>query len=75
MGTTKILQQSTPSSSLERAAYTIPEFCFRNQHQPAGLPPAARRRARSGGDADRAEHDPHHRRGRARLAAADAGAQ
>ena len=30
MGTTKILQQSIPSSALERAAYTIPEFCFRN---------------------------------------------
>ena len=30
MGTTKTLQQSTPSSALERAAYTIAEFCFRN---------------------------------------------
>ena len=30
MGTTKALQQSAPSSALERAAYTIPEFCFRN---------------------------------------------
>ena len=31
VGTTKVLQQSAPSSSLERAAYTIAEFCFRNQ--------------------------------------------
>ena len=30
MGTTKALQQSTPSNSLERAAYTLSEFCFRN---------------------------------------------
>ena len=30
MGTTKVLQQSTPSSALERAAYTLAEFCFRN---------------------------------------------
>ena len=30
VGTTKVLQQSAPSSALERAAYTIPEFCFRN---------------------------------------------
>ena len=31
MGTTKALQQSTPSNSLERAAYTLSEFCYRNQ--------------------------------------------
>ena len=31
MGTTKTLQQSTPSSALERAAYTLAEFCYRNQ--------------------------------------------
>ena len=30
MGTTKALQQSAPSGALERAAYSIPEFCFRN---------------------------------------------
>ena len=30
MGTTKVLQQSSSSSALERAAYTIAEFCFRN---------------------------------------------
>ena len=30
MGTTKVLQQSTPSSALERAAYTLAEFCYRN---------------------------------------------
>ena len=30
MGTTNTLQQPIPSSALERAAYTIPEFCFRN---------------------------------------------
>lgn len=30
MGTTKALQQSAPSGALERAAYTIQEFCFRN---------------------------------------------
>jgi hypothetical protein len=31
LGTTKILQPSTPSSSLERVAYTLAEFCYRNQ--------------------------------------------
>ena len=31
MGTTKALQQSAPSGALERAAYTIQEFCFRNR--------------------------------------------
>ena len=30
MSTTKVLQQSTPGSSLERAAYTLAEFCYRN---------------------------------------------
>ena len=31
VGTTKALQQSAPSNSLERAAYTIAEFCYRNK--------------------------------------------
>ena len=31
MGTTKVLQQSAPSNSLERAAYTLAQFCYRNQ--------------------------------------------
>jgi hypothetical protein len=30
VATTKALQQSAPSGALERAAYTIQEFCFRN---------------------------------------------
>jgi hypothetical protein len=30
VATTKTLQQSAPSGALERAAYTIGEFCFRN---------------------------------------------
>ena len=31
MGTTKVLQQSTPGGALERAAFTLAEFCYRNQ--------------------------------------------
>jgi hypothetical protein len=31
VSTTKVLQQATPSSALERAAYTLAEFCYRNQ--------------------------------------------
>ena len=30
MSTTRVLQQSTPSSALERTAYTLAEFCYRN---------------------------------------------
>ena len=70
MGTTKVLQQSTPSSSLERAAYTIPEFCFRNHISRPAYHRLRCRGTRPGGDADRIEHHPHHRRGRAGLAAA-----
>ena len=31
MVTPKVLQQSTPSNALERVAYTIQEFCYRNR--------------------------------------------
>ena len=67
MGTTR---HCSGRSSGARAAYTIPEFCFRNRYQPAGLPSAApagyaaRLEMRVG-----SELDPHHRRVRARLAA------
>ena len=30
MGATKALPQSIPSSSIERIAFTVPEFCLRN---------------------------------------------
>jgi hypothetical protein len=70
VGTTR---SEAGSSSLERVAYTIPEFCFRNN---ISRPTYHRLRSEGRGPVEmRAERNPHHRRGRARLAASHAGAE
>ena len=57
MGTTR----SEAGPSLERVAYTIPEFCFRNGISRPTYHRLRARRAGSGGDAHWVEHGPHHR--------------
>ena len=52
-----------------------PRILLSQQHLPANVPSAALRGAWSGGDADRAQHDPRHLGCRTGLATPDAGAQ